>query len=314
MTEQKQEYEIVEARAVSLGTIQAHGPAGIIEEASAIATQLAEIVKQRQLYSTIRGRRYVRVEGWTTLGAMLGVLPREVETHPIENGYESVVELIRTTDGQVVGRGSAICTRDEPNWGARDAYAVRSMAITRATGKAFRLGFSWVMTLAGYESTPAEEMDYEPQRNPANALPVDRPRNRQRVTKTEVEPKPTRPFAPAELRDVIQRGIEDKRAKGFDLADDKDGRYRGVTVKNLELCFAGDAHSDQKRHLVTEYLTGKASSTELDAAEVMTIHRWLGATQDADTGEWAPDPMAAKEAQRVAKQAALDAGQQELEL
>ena len=32
------------------------------------------------------------------------------------------------------------------------------MAITRATGKAFRLSFSWIMKLAGFQPTPAEEM------------------------------------------------------------------------------------------------------------------------------------------------------------
>jgi hypothetical protein len=32
------------------------------------------------------------------------------------------------------------------------------MAQTRATGKACRLAFSWIMSLAGYEPTPAEEM------------------------------------------------------------------------------------------------------------------------------------------------------------
>jgi hypothetical protein len=32
------------------------------------------------------------------------------------------------------------------------------MAQTRATGKACRLAFSWIMLLAGYEVTPAEEM------------------------------------------------------------------------------------------------------------------------------------------------------------
>jgi len=32
------------------------------------------------------------------------------------------------------------------------------MAATRATGKAYRLAFSWIINLAGYETTPAEEM------------------------------------------------------------------------------------------------------------------------------------------------------------
>ena len=35
------------------------------------------------------------------------------------------------------------------------------MAVTRATGKAYRLGFSWIIKLAGYEATPAEEIPQE---------------------------------------------------------------------------------------------------------------------------------------------------------
>ena len=52
------------------------------------------------------------------------------------------------------------------------------MALTRATGKAFRLGFSWIITLAGYEATPAEEMDgviegeFKPAPEPAAAQPA----------------------------------------------------------------------------------------------------------------------------------------------
>ncbi len=43
------------------------------------------------------------------------------------------------------------------------------MAITRATGKACRLAFSWIMTLAGYDPTPAEELvdDQAPKRKKA---------------------------------------------------------------------------------------------------------------------------------------------------
>lgn len=43
---------------------------------------------------------------------------------------------------------------------------MRSMAVTRATGKAFRLGFSWVMVMAGYSPTPAEEMPPENEDRP----------------------------------------------------------------------------------------------------------------------------------------------------
>lgn len=150
---------VVYENQLSLGVLRSAGPAEVITQATAIATELARLIDNRQLYSKISGRRYVRVEGWTTLGAMLGVLPREDQVIRYEDGtYEATVSLIRVNDGAVIGRGSAICGIDEATWQKRPEYARRSMAVTRATGKAFRLGFSWIMTLAGYEPTPAEEV------------------------------------------------------------------------------------------------------------------------------------------------------------
>jgi len=307
MTEEREKYEIIDADVVNLGTIRTAGPAAVIQQASGVAEQLAEIVNSRQLYSTISGRKYVKVEGWTTLGAMLGVLPREVETHRIEDGWESTVELVRASDGAVVGRGSAICTTDEQNWSDRPDYAVRSMAITRATGKAYRLGFSWVMALAGYEPTPAEEMDsVEPQPRRTRA---PRPRARSKSNGGN-----GRPWDPVTLRGKMQQSIDAKRLAGFQFPDGKTDNYRGATRSNLEMCFAGDEHSDQKRHLVSEYLTGKASSKDWDDAEIKALHGWLNARKNEGTGEWFPDQTAVIEAKAVARQAAKDAGQQEMEL
>ena len=53
----------------------------------------------------------------------------------------------------------AICTNKEPGKTNFDEYAVASMAQTRAVGKAFRLKIGWLLKIAGYETTPAEEMD-----------------------------------------------------------------------------------------------------------------------------------------------------------
>ena len=64
----------------------------------------------------------------------------------------------RTLAGALVGAAEAQVTRQEQNWRSRDDYALRSMAQTRATGKAMRLPLGFVMSLAGYEATPAEEM------------------------------------------------------------------------------------------------------------------------------------------------------------
>jgi|19_taG_2_1085344.scaffolds.fasta_scaffold03880_8 hypothetical protein len=155
------EYEdtqIVPRNELYLGTMVASGPEEVLSIASKIATTLKDVIDTRKLYIKIHGKAYVQVEGWTTLGALLGVLPRELSVEEQDGDIVATVELIRASDQQVVGRGSAMVGMDEPTWQKRPAYARRSMAVTRATGKAYRLAFSWIMNLAGYEVTPAEEM------------------------------------------------------------------------------------------------------------------------------------------------------------
>jgi hypothetical protein len=137
-------------------------PADFVRRNTEMATVLGKLIQDRKLYKVIQDRKYVMVEGWTTLGGMIGVLPREVEVKRLEDGgYEAIVELVHATDGLVIGRASALCGMDEKTWASRPEYARRSMAVTRATGKAYRLGFSWIVKLAGYEATPAEEMPIE---------------------------------------------------------------------------------------------------------------------------------------------------------
>lgn len=150
-------------REIRLGAISVAQPSDVVAQAATVAKELAKVIENAKLSRSISGRKFVYVEGWTTLGAMLGVIPQEDSVKLItgEDGYEeyeAVVNLVRVSDGMVVGRGSAVCGTDEGTWRSRPRYARRSMALTRATGKAFRLGFSWVMTLAGYDPTPAEEM------------------------------------------------------------------------------------------------------------------------------------------------------------
>jgi len=138
-------------------------PSAMIAVATEVANELRSIISSQKLYVKIQNRDYVKCEGWTTMGAMLGITPRERSVLELEDGsYEAHVDLINLRTGVVVGGASALCGSEERRWGDADRYARRSMAITRATGKAYRLAFSWVMTLAGYEPTPYEEMPHEP--------------------------------------------------------------------------------------------------------------------------------------------------------
>lgn len=150
------EKDIVKVDGFALGSLQVQQEQ-VIQKATAIAQSLKGVIEAQKLFAVIQGKKFVTVEGWTTLGALLGVTPREVETKRLDDGsYESTVELVNAFD-RIIGKASATVGMDE-TWGKRQEYARRSMAQTRATGKAFRLCFSWIIKLAGYEACPAEEM------------------------------------------------------------------------------------------------------------------------------------------------------------
>lgn len=142
---------------VPVNLFGAHNALAVIDAATGMAAPLARIIEEQRLFTDIRGRRHVRVEGWTLLGSMLGVFPVVCWSRPVEGGWEARVEA-RTRDGAIVGAAEAECLRAESTWRDRDDYALRSMAQTRATSKALRLPLGFVIQLAGFETTPAEEM------------------------------------------------------------------------------------------------------------------------------------------------------------
>lgn len=143
-----------------VGLARAADPSDMIALASRMATALRDIVERQQLFAVINGKRYPTVEAWAIIARMDNVVAREVAAVRHDDGsYEAAVELLRLGDLAVIGRASALCgAADDRPWSSRPEYARRSMAVTRATSRAFRQHYSWVMSLAGYEATPAEEM------------------------------------------------------------------------------------------------------------------------------------------------------------
>ena len=141
-----------------------HNPHDMIAVATALAGALKDVVERQKLFTVISGKKFPQVEAWMTIGRMDNVVAREAE-RPIRNddgSYEAFVELVRLSDGMVIGRASALCgTQDDRPWNNRSEPARRSMAVTRATSRAFRQQYSWIMALAGYEPTPADEMPDE---------------------------------------------------------------------------------------------------------------------------------------------------------
>ena len=126
------------------------------------ATNLRDLIVQNKLFTAIKGKNYVNVEGWQIAGAFTGTFPivESVENLSEGNTYKYRAEVsLRDKEGNKVGYGVAICTNKEPGKTNFDEYAVASMAQTRAVGKAYRMKIGWLLKVAGYETTPAEEMD-----------------------------------------------------------------------------------------------------------------------------------------------------------
>ncbi len=134
------------------------------DETMHLAVDLAKFIKENRLYQNIQGKEYVNVEGWQYAGSRLGILP--VVDHVInisttdEIKYQAKVNLLDLRSQQVVGAGFAICSNREQGKKYYQEFAIASMAQTRAIGKAYRNILAWIIRAAGYEPTPAEEMDY----------------------------------------------------------------------------------------------------------------------------------------------------------
>jgi hypothetical protein len=130
-----------------------------------VAEILQRFVKEKNLTANIKGKQYPLVEAWAFAGSQLGLFPFLTSTKCLstdsEIKYEATVEIRRLSDNSVLSVGVALCSNKEGSKRLFDEYAILSMAQTRAVGKAFRMLLSWIMKAAGFEATPAEEMDFK---------------------------------------------------------------------------------------------------------------------------------------------------------
>ena len=142
--------------------------------AGEVASCLKEVIEKQGLI--IKGlnpknkeAEYVTVEGWEVLGTMLGITPvtKVIETQYNKQGrvvgYKSQGILYRNAvvdeDGNISGDIIAIAEASADKHGfQKDLPSIMSMSQTRALGKAYRMALSWIIKMAGYEGTPAQEM------------------------------------------------------------------------------------------------------------------------------------------------------------
>lgn len=140
----------------------AQKPGEALAQAGEAAAALKAVIAMKPKPVIINGQQYLELEDWQTVARFYGLAARVVSTALVhlENvmGWEATADVVHVATGKIISSGVGMCLNDEDRWGDRPLFQLRSMAQTRACGKAFRNCLAWVVVMAGYRPTPAEEM------------------------------------------------------------------------------------------------------------------------------------------------------------
>src|SRR5436190_21320131 len=94
-------------------------PAQLMQISTDVAAVCGEIVKKTAIQ--IKGRRYIRVEGWQALATAHGCVAGSRDVERVEHGYRAIGELRRITDGALLGTAEGFVGEDEVVWfGGKD--------------------------------------------------------------------------------------------------------------------------------------------------------------------------------------------------
>ena len=138
----------------------------VLQEAHKAADALMDVIRSKTRKPVKFGDElYLEYEDWLTLARFYSMTPVLVKTEPVElfggkvTGFKATVEVLLIPTNQIIGRAEALCLDDERNWSNKPTFQRMSMAQTRAGSKALASVLRWVVVLAGYKGTPAEEMN-----------------------------------------------------------------------------------------------------------------------------------------------------------
>jgi hypothetical protein len=234
------ELAVPEQQQAPLTLIYETDPVVIIDESKRIANALADIIEEKKLYTVFsKGKKYVHVEGWTTLGALVKVFPVLDWSKRIDREGEIVYEsrvIAQTLKGEIVGKGESLCSDKETlkrkdgssykRW--KDEYAVKSMSITRATSKALRIPLGWIMVLAGYEGTPFEEME--------GVLPQGSNNNNKTKPASSTLKSSTKPkSASNKPKSTTPKGVDPKTVQDAEVTEKKTEEAETVDMSGVDL-------------------------------------------------------------------------------
>ncbi len=157
----------------------------VLQNARTAAKALADVIHQKPKPVIMNGEQYLEFDDWQLVGQFYGYTVRTGDAVMVEidgvKGAKASASLIDIKTGMIISGAEAYCMRDEDKWNTRPKYEwqeqpdgenkrvrigdetvpwfqLASMAQTRAGAKALRNRLAWVVVLAGYRATPAEEI------------------------------------------------------------------------------------------------------------------------------------------------------------
>jgi hypothetical protein len=239
------ELEVIQSNALTADLTIGRPPAIVLDEAREAARVLRDVISQKDKPVIFNGQQYLEFEDWQTVGRFYGVTARVRETRLIHIGegdsmiigYEAAADAVLVSSGQIISAGEAMCLNDEEKWSTRPKYEwqtneetgrrqrvkigeervplfqLRSMAQTRACAKALRNVLSWVVVLAGYRPTPAEEMTGNESSGEEDPSPSKT--TRPRMPESKKTPVPVPPPAPKSGNGGTDVVISDGQRKRF---------------------------------------------------------------------------------------------------
>lgn len=150
-------------------------PNTVLKEALKAAEALKRVIDAKPNKVRFNGETYLENEDWLTIARFYGVTSRIHSTKFVTfgegewavQGWEATAEAYLVERSEVISMAESMCLSDESNWKSKPLFQLRSMAQTRASSRVLRQVLGWVVVLAGYKATPAEEMQ-----NGAGSLPL----------------------------------------------------------------------------------------------------------------------------------------------
>lgn len=174
--------EITKLTPIEGGLSVIGNPQQILKQHQEVAKLLMEFVEKQKLYQQIGNKRHIYIEAWQFCGHFYGITAKERHTEAYVDeltgaaGFKSTADVVLIARDQVISSASALCLNNETNWDMRPKYEyengnrqkvgdvrvpsqqLASMSQTRAASKALSNVLRFVVVLAGFSTTPAEEM------------------------------------------------------------------------------------------------------------------------------------------------------------